>query len=238
MKNRLERITINYNKYDIKIFSDGKGTDFIDIYEIVNILIENYPDNKKIYNETISIIPSRYIEVIYSEGKEIILVDKCFLQNIARNFGDYCFSKWIERSGVNIINLHKVDVFSELLLSVVSKFDNIFKIKERIETLDNIQMDILHDIENENITEDEAFILYKKLKYLRKERRVVKNEFNKMQIIKNEFNKNYINKSVSTNILEKIKTINISNNNKIYNYRTDIEDRELFDKKFIERYEN
>lgn len=94
----------------------------------------------------------------------------------------------------------KAKFYSEQLLSIFNNINtdieqNFIKLKE----LDNIQQDLLHIIENNKFSSCEGYMLTKKLKDTRVQRRKVKNEWRLLINLKKSFCDKNISQLKSTN---------------------------------------
>lgn len=88
------------------------------------------------------------------------------------------------------------------------------------------QDEILHYIENHNLSASQSCKIIKQLKKVRKERRIVKNEINTINCLKDTFVDKYKNKFIEKDIMQALKNLkqleNKQNNPKyVYQYLTE-----------------
>ena len=116
----------------------------------------------------------------------------------------------------------------ELLRQMLNFFQNIDKelknAKEEETIINQKQQDILHYFENENLNAGGYAKAGKILKDIRKERRIIKNDIEKLEHIQ-IFTKKYNNKLIQGDIIQALKglnTIEKRQNEPKYNCRTNI----------------
>lgn len=94
------------------------------------------------------------------------------------------------------------------------------------------QDEILHYIENHNLSASQSCKLIKQLKKVRKERRIVKNEINTINCLKDTFVDKYKNKFIEKDImqaLKNLKQLENKQNNPKYTYQYLTEELEIKD---------
>ena len=92
------------------------------------------------------------------------------------------------------------------------------------------QDEILHYIENHNLSASQSCKLIKQLKKVRKERRIVKNEINTINCLKDTFVDKYKNKFIEKDImqaLKNLKQLENKQNNPKYTYQYLTEELEI-----------
>lgn len=94
------------------------------------------------------------------------------------------------------------------------------------------QDEILHYIENHNLSASQSCKIIKQLKKVRKERRIVKNEINTINCLKDTFVDKYKNKFIEKDImqaLKNLKQLENKQNNPKYTYQYLTEELEIKD---------
>lgn len=94
------------------------------------------------------------------------------------------------------------------------------------------QDEILHYIENHNLSASQSCKLIKQLKKVRKERRIIKNEINTINCLKDTFVDKYKNKFIEKDImqaLKNLKQLENKQNNPKYTYQYLTEELEIKD---------
>lgn len=124
----------------------------------------------------------------------------------------------------------------EILKYMLAFFQDIDK---RLKELSNEQSiadikqdEILHYIENHNLSASQSCKLIKQLKKVRKERRIVKNEINTINCLKDTFVDKYKNKFIEKDImqaLKNLKQLENKQNNPKYTYQYLTEELEIKD---------
>lgn len=124
----------------------------------------------------------------------------------------------------------------ELLKQMLNFFQNIDK---RLSQLNNeqskwdiMQDELLHYIENHNLDAIKSCKITKELKYIRKERRQVKNEIAVIDSLKTTFVNKYKNKFIEQDIiqaLKNLKELDKRQNNPKYTYQYLTEELEIRD---------
>ena len=117
---------------------------------------------------------------------------------------------------------------NELLKQMLNFFQNIDKelkqAKEDESLINQEQQDVLHYFENENLNAGGYAKAGKLLKDIRKERRLIKNDIEKLELIQS-FTQKYNNKMIQGDIVQLLKglaTIENKHANPVYNCRTNI----------------
>jgi hypothetical protein len=95
-------------------------------------------------------------------------------------------------------------------------------ISEELSNADLEQQDILHYIENNNLNAGSYAKVGKLLKEVRKRRRNIKNDFEKLQSIRDNFARKYNDKFIANDISKTLKNIEVLKNKTLYINRTNI----------------
>lgn len=115
----------------------------------------------------------------------------------------------------------------EDLLKYMHKFftsidKEIENISEELSNVDLEQQDILHYIENNNLNAGSYAKVGKLLKDVRKRRRDIKNDFEKLQSIRDNFARKYNDKFIANDISKALKGVEMLKNKTTYINRTKI----------------
>ena len=126
----------------------------------------------------------------------------------------------------------------DILKYMLSFFQNIDKhleeLYEKQSEWDIKQDEFLHYIENHNIDASKSCKIIKQLKYIRAERRKVKDEIDTIRSLKDTFVDKYKNKFIEKDLIQAIKNLKEVNNRKDnikYKYQYLTEDLEIIDEK-------
>lgn len=126
----------------------------------------------------------------------------------------------------------------ELLKQMLNFFQNIDKRMSELSVQqskwDSIQDEFLHYIENHNMDAVKSCKIIKQLKYVRNERRKVKNEIDVIRSLKATFVDKYNNKFIEKDLIQAIKNLKDLNQRQInikYTYQHLTEELEIIDDK-------
>ena len=132
----------------------------------------------------------------------------------------------------------------ELLKLMFNFFQNIDKRMSELSVQqskwDSIQDEFLHYIENHNINAVKSCKIIKQLKYVRNERRKVKNEIDVIRSLKATFVDKYNNKFIEKDLIQAIKNLKDLNQRQInikYTYQYLTEELEIINEQ-IQKQEN
>lgn len=132
----------------------------------------------------------------------------------------------------------------ELLRQMLNFFQNIDKRMSELSVQqskwDSIQDEFLHYIENHNMNAVKSCKIIKQLKYVRNERRKVKNEIDVIRSLKATFVDKYNNKFIEKDLIQAIKNLKDLNQRQInikYTYQYLTEELEIINEQ-IQKQEN
>lgn len=132
----------------------------------------------------------------------------------------------------------------KLLKQMLNFFQNIDKRMSELSgqqsKWDSIQDEFLHYIENHNMNAVESCKIIKQLKYVRNERRKVKNEIDVIRSLKATFVDKYNNKFIEKDLIQAIKNLKDLNQRQInikYTYQYLTEELEIINEQ-IQKQEN
>lgn len=132
----------------------------------------------------------------------------------------------------------------ELLKQMLNFFQNIDKRMSELSVQqskwDSIQDEFLHYIENHNMDAVKSCKIIKQLKYVRNERRKVKNEIDVIRSLKATFVDKYNNKFIEKDLIQAIKNLKDLNQRQInikYTYQYLTEELEIINEQ-IQKQEN
>lgn len=133
----------------------------------------------------------------------------------------------------------------ELLKQMLNFFQNINKRMSELSVQqskwDSIQDDFLHYIENHNMNAVKSCKIIKQLKYVRNERRKVKNEIDVIRSLKATFVDKYNNKFIEKDLIQAIKNLKNLNQRQIninYTYQYLTEELEIINEQIQKQKNN
>lgn len=221
-KNKIT-LSINENKYDIEFYILDENI-WLNFIEILNMLKkENINFDKDEIN-----INERYLANIKVNNEPTTIIDKNILLNFANDIGDHKFIK----SALDLTLTNK-NIFYKIsyIVDAINLISDL--VKEYIETgnsklkvFEKLEQDILHHMENSELSDDKLLEEAKKIKSVRVKRREVKNVFVLSGKIKNILFENGSHSNALQDIAKRIDKISDDLYNKKYICRSDLTEEE------------
>ena len=201
-----------------------KTEDYRTFVEVETVLEHLFGLPKKEHKDILKYVSKSYLRNVEVGGVKVKFIDLLALCQVVTKVDNYEAYNWLATRAMGNPRKYHIHLFVDSMTALSSKIANLSIDGNRISESNQAQQDLLHYIENNDLTDEEHMEASKKLKALRMKRRKLKNEYKRVALAKNFFDKHNI---VASNVSELNNTLNGLNNverKKIYNERaTNIE---------------
>ena len=211
-----EQIKIKKRLIQLRLF---KTEDYRTFFEVETVLEHLFGIPKKEHKEALKYISKVYLRKVEVDGVKVQFIDLYALSQIVTKVDNYDAYNWLATRSMGNPRKYHIHLLVDSMTALSSKIANLPIDGTRISESNQAQQDLLHYIENNDLTDEEHMECSKKLKALRMKRRKLKNEYKRISLAKNFFDKHNI---VASNVTELNNTLNGLNNvekKKIYNER-------------------
>lgn len=196
-----------------------KTEDYRTFVEVETVLEHLLGIPSKEHKEILKYISKTYLRNVEIGGTKVKFIDQLALCQVVTKVDNYEAYNWLATRVMGNPRKYHIHLFVDSMTALSSKIANLSIDGNRISESNQAQQDLLHYIENHDLTDEEHMEASKKLKALRMKRRKLKNEYKRVALAKNFFDKHNI---VASNVSELSSTLNGLTNvekKKIYNER-------------------
>ena len=196
-----------------------KTSDYKTYVELNTVLEHLLMIPKAEHKNILQYISKSYFKSFMIKGDKVKFIDLLALCQIVPRLDNYDAYNWVATRTMGNPRKYAIHLLSDAMTSLSSKIANHSIDGNRIAEANQAQQDLLHYIENNDLSDKELLASSKELKTLRVKRRKLKNEYKRTSLAKSFFEKHNISAS---NVTEFANTLNGLHNvevKKIYNER-------------------
>lgn len=211
-----EQIKIKKKIIQLRMVKTSDYRTFVEAGTVLEHILEIPKEDHK---EILKYLSRAYFKTIEIGEERIKFVDLLALCPVVTKVENYEAYNWLATRVMGNPRKYHIHLFVDSMTALSSKIANLSIDSNRIAESNQAQQDLLHYIENNDLTDEEHIEASKKLKALRMKRRKLKNEYKRVALAKNFFDKHNI---VASNVSELSNTLNGLTNvekKKIYNER-------------------
>lgn len=213
-------INFKGNSYVVGAIKMNDFRNFYDLDEVLNIISDQ--DDKE-YKRLRKLIPKPYIKTFEVNGQKRKFIDRLAFSYLVKEVDDYDFCKYFESSEVQMLKDYPIETLCLILNKLIPKSGTVNQLSDKIKSIDSVQQDILHKMENENLSDKDMLELAYELKMLREHRRLNKNEYAILSTLKRFFDFHKVKQGDVTKFINEINKHKFNLGNKIYNKRANEE---------------
>ena len=169
--------------------------------------------------EALSYVSKTYLRRVEIDGVKVLFIDLLALSQLVTRVDNYEAYFWIATRLMGNPRKYHLHFLADSMLALSSKIANLSIDSNRIAEANQAQQDLLHHIENNDLTDQEHMEASKKLKALRMKRRKLKNEYKRVSLAKSFFDKHQITASHVTELNNTLNGLSNIEKKKIYNER-------------------
>lgn len=171
------------------------------------------------HKEMIKYLSKAYFKTFEIKGQKVRFIDMLALCQVVTKLDNYDAYNWVATRVMGNPRKYSIHMLSDAMTSLSSKIANHAIDGNRIAEANQAQQDLLHYIENNDLSDKDLLATSKELKTLRVKRRKLKNDYKRVSLAKSFFEKHNIS---AANVTEFANTLNGLYNvevKKIYNER-------------------
>lgn len=207
------------------------GREFVELENCIKSFFNVSEEEQK---HMIDSIPKSYIKNLDINDVKVKFIDRMALGMLLNEKRNYEFFQWYIGRHVSSLDSYAVELFRKSTTHLLEKSGQVNNLKEKIKKYDEIQQDMLHNTENNPLTDEEKIEFANKVITMRHERRKLKNQLAFDQVVKNFFDEHKISQKDVNEVLKEMLRLEHIFDKKIYVERaTTMEHEEM--KKEIEK---
>lgn len=211
-----ELVELYGKKFELKTAKSKDGRQYVELNKCLFIFFG--VDNAQV-KSYIEHIPSSYFKSVMINEEKIKFIDRMALGMILNHKHNFDFYKWVVGRHIATFENYSLELFCNASEKILDNVNDMEKILKTISRYDDLQLDLLHSVENTTKNMEEKILFYDELELLRYERRQYKNKLAFDELMKNFFEEHGVDRHNLEELMKAISKLHFVFEKKIYNER-------------------
>ena len=229
---KMETIKLKGKIYTLRTANKKDGREFVELENCIKIFFNM---EEKEMKQMIKQVPKSYIKNVAINDEQIKFIDRMALGILLNHHRNYEFFQWYTCRHVSSFNSYSVELFRKSTTHLLEKSGQVKNLKDKIKKYDEIQQDMLHNAENNQLTDKEKMDFANQLITMRHERRVLKNQLAFDLVVKEFFDYHGITQKEVNDILKEMSRLEHIFDRKIYIERANTVEHEEVKKEIAQK---